>query len=62
MPDKRALARAICQKTTEALGIAGDDVFMALIPVPKENFSFGRTALAPTPEPDADHGHNKNPA
>lgn len=64
LSDKRVLARALCQKTTEALGIAGDDVFIALIPVPKENFSFGRgeLQLAPTPERDADHGHDKDPA
>jgi phenylpyruvate tautomerase PptA (4-oxalocrotonate tautomerase family) len=42
LDDKRALVRAICDHAVEALGISPDDVFIALIPVPKENFSFGR--------------------
>ncbi|WP_329577265.1 tautomerase family protein [Streptomyces sp. NBC_01361] len=43
--DKRTLVRAICDHTVKALGISPDDVFIALIPVPKENFSFGRGEL-----------------
>ncbi|TDD53374.1 tautomerase family protein [Saccharopolyspora elongata] len=52
LSDKRALVRAICSKATAALGIAGDDVFVALIPVPKENFSFGRGELQLAPDFD----------
>lgn len=52
LSDKRAVVRAICEKTTEALGISGDDVFIALTPVPKENFSFGRGELQLAPDPD----------
>jgi phenylpyruvate tautomerase PptA (4-oxalocrotonate tautomerase family) len=43
--DKRALVRSICDHTSTALDISPDDVFIALIPVPKENFSFGRGEL-----------------
>ncbi|PRI10446.1 tautomerase family protein [Leucobacter massiliensis] len=52
LADKRALTAAICTKTTAALGISGDDVFIALVPVPKENFSFGRGHLQLAPDPD----------
>lgn len=45
LSDKRAVVRAICDKTVSALGISADDVFIALVPVPKENFSFGRGDL-----------------
>lgn len=45
LADKRAVVRAICDNTVKALGISADDVFIALIPVPKENFSFGRGEL-----------------
>ncbi|HEY9312427.1 tautomerase family protein [Williamsia sp.] len=45
LSDKRAIVRAMCDKTVSALGISADDVFIALIPVPKENFSFGRGDL-----------------
>ena len=45
LSDKRAVVRAICDKTVSALGISPDDVFIALVPVPKENFSFGRGDL-----------------
>lgn len=37
--------RAVCDNIVGALGISADDVFIALIPVPKENFSFGRGEL-----------------
>ncbi len=54
LADKRAVTRAICDKTTAAFGISADDVFVALIPVPKENFSFGcgELQLAPDQAPD----------
>jgi hypothetical protein len=29
----------------KALGVSPDDIFLALIPVPNENFSFGRGEL-----------------
>lgn len=45
LADKRAVVRAICDNTVKALDISADDVFIALIPVPKENFSFGRGEL-----------------
>ncbi|MGB9035619.1 MAG: tautomerase family protein [Paeniglutamicibacter sp.] len=45
LADKRLLTNAICENVVEALGIRADDVFIALIPVPKENFSFGRGEL-----------------
>ena len=45
LADKRAVVRAICDNTVDALGISADDVFIALVPVPKENFSFGRGEL-----------------
>ena len=45
LADKRMLTKAICENVVDALGICADDVFIALIPVPKENFSFGRGEL-----------------
>ncbi|MFB6396498.1 tautomerase family protein [Polymorphospora lycopeni] len=45
LSDKRALAKAICRNVTDALRISADDVFIALVPVPKENFSFGHGEL-----------------
>ena len=51
LDDKRALVRAICDHTVKALGISPDDVFIALIPVPKENFSFGRGELQLAAQP-----------
>jgi phenylpyruvate tautomerase PptA (4-oxalocrotonate tautomerase family) len=41
LSDKRALMAAITRLLNEAVGIAPDDVFIALVPVPNENFSFG---------------------
>lgn len=49
LSDKKLLTKAICQNAVEALGIGADDVFIALIPVPKENFSFGRGELQYAP-------------
>lgn len=51
LDDKRALVRAICRHTVKALGVSPDDVFIALIPVPKENFSFGRGELQLAAQP-----------
>ncbi|WP_269305786.1 hypothetical protein [Aeromicrobium sp. HA] len=42
MPDKRVVGQVIRNNTVGALGISAADVFLALVPVPKENFSFGR--------------------
>jgi phenylpyruvate tautomerase PptA (4-oxalocrotonate tautomerase family) len=41
-PDKQALLAAITRLLERDVGIAPDDVFVALVPVPIENFSFGR--------------------
>jgi len=41
-PDKNALLAAIPPLLEKAAGISPDDVFIALVPVPNENFSFGR--------------------
>ncbi|MBH9662134.1 tautomerase family protein [Burkholderia multivorans] len=40
--DKQKLHAAIPRLLEEAVGISPDDVFTSLIPVPNENFSFGR--------------------
>jgi phenylpyruvate tautomerase PptA (4-oxalocrotonate tautomerase family) len=40
--DKKALLAAITRLLEKAAGISPDDVFIALVPVPNENFSFGR--------------------
>lgn len=45
LEDKRALASAVCNRVAEALGVSPDDIFLALIPTPNENFSFGRGEL-----------------
>ncbi|MBP1324872.1 phenylpyruvate tautomerase PptA (4-oxalocrotonate tautomerase family) [Leucobacter exalbidus] len=45
LADKRKLVAVICRNAADALGIEPDDVFIALMPVPKENFSFGRGEL-----------------
>jgi phenylpyruvate tautomerase PptA (4-oxalocrotonate tautomerase family) len=42
LSDKRALMAAITRLLGEAADIAPDDVFIALVPVPNENFSFGQ--------------------
>ena len=39
---KKALFATISAQLQEAVGISPDDVFVALVPVPNENFSFGR--------------------
>ncbi|WP_249221494.1 tautomerase family protein [Cupriavidus sp. KK10] len=40
--DKLAVMTEICRQLKGAAGISPDDVFIALVPVPNENFSFGR--------------------
>ncbi|MCI1319458.1 MAG: tautomerase family protein [Acetobacter sp.] len=40
--EKRRLADVFNQSLIQAFGISGDDVFLTLIPVPNENFSFGK--------------------
>ncbi|MFD8999559.1 tautomerase family protein [Streptomyces sp. NPDC059582] len=45
LEDKRAVASTINKLVVEALGASPDDIFVALIPVPNENFSFGRGEL-----------------
>ena len=45
LEDKKVLTKAICRNVVDVLGISADDVFIALVPVPKENFSFGRGEL-----------------
>ncbi|MET8413406.1 tautomerase family protein [Streptomyces sp. NPDC005195] len=45
LADKKAVAAAINKLVVEALHISPDDVFIALIPVPNESFSFGRGEL-----------------
>lgn len=45
LADKKKLVRVICSNTVAALGVDKDDVFITLIPVPKENFSFGAGEL-----------------
>ena len=43
--EKRKLVGAINELVIGALGISPDDVFVTLVPVPNENFSFGRGDL-----------------
>ncbi|MDX2705455.1 tautomerase family protein [Streptomyces sp. PA03-6a] len=45
LEDKRAVAATINKLVVSALGISPDDIFIALIPTPNENFSFGRGQL-----------------
>lgn len=40
--DKAALMTEICRQLDEAANVSPDDVFIAMIPLPNENFSFGR--------------------
>lgn len=42
LDDKQKLLAAITRLLHENVGISPDDVFIALVPVPNENFSFGR--------------------
>ncbi len=45
LENKRRLAAAVNRLVVEALGLSPDDIFLAIIPVPRENFSFGRGEL-----------------
>ena len=45
LEDKRRLAAAINRLVVDATGVSPDDIFISLIPVPIENFSFGRGEL-----------------
>jgi phenylpyruvate tautomerase PptA (4-oxalocrotonate tautomerase family) len=45
LEDKRAVSAAINRLVVEALGVSPDDIFIALVPVPNESFSFGRGEL-----------------
>ncbi|MBT2539021.1 tautomerase family protein [Arthrobacter sp. ISL-69] len=45
LDDKQTLAAHISRLATEALGISPDDIFITLVPVPNDNFSFGRGEL-----------------
>ena len=45
LEDKQKLAAAISRLVVEAVSISPDDIFIAFIPVPNENFSFGRGEL-----------------
>jgi phenylpyruvate tautomerase PptA (4-oxalocrotonate tautomerase family) len=45
LEDKRRLSAAINRLVVEALDISPDDVFIAMVPVPNENFSLGRGQL-----------------
>lgn len=45
LTDKRLLTRELCTKASTVLSISADDVFTAIMPVPRENFSFGRGEL-----------------
>ena len=40
--DKKALLARIPELLQQAADVSPDDVFIALVPVPNENFSFGR--------------------
>lgn len=45
LEEKRKLVSAINRLVVEAVGVSSDDIFIAVIPVPNENFSFGRGEL-----------------
>jgi NAD(P)H-dependent FMN reductase len=40
--DKQKLLAAITRLLKDSVDISPDDVFIALVPVPNENFSFGK--------------------
>ena len=42
MSQKRVLLKEIVQRLHDNVGIRPDEVFVTLIPLPSENFSFGR--------------------
>jgi phenylpyruvate tautomerase PptA (4-oxalocrotonate tautomerase family) len=45
LEDKRKLAATINKLVVEATGVSPDDIFVALVPVPNDGFSFGRGEL-----------------
>jgi phenylpyruvate tautomerase PptA (4-oxalocrotonate tautomerase family) len=45
LEDKRTLAAHINKLAAGALGISPDDIFITLVPVPNDGFSFGRGEL-----------------
>ncbi|MGA5361211.1 tautomerase family protein [Streptomyces purpurascens] len=45
LSDKAKLVSAVNRLVVDALGVSPDDIFVALVPVPNENFSFGRGEL-----------------
>lgn len=45
LDEKRKFARIVNALVVEALGISPDDIFLAIVPVSRENFSFGRGDL-----------------
>ncbi|WP_434031609.1 tautomerase family protein [[Pseudomonas] boreopolis] len=49
LENKRRLAAAVNKLVVEALGVSPDDIFLAIVPVPRENFSFGRGELQLAP-------------
>lgn len=45
LAEKRKLVATINRLAIEATGVSPDDIFITVIPVPNENFSFGRGEL-----------------
>ena len=45
LDDKRVLVKAISDALVGALRISADDVLITLVPIPNENFPFGRGEL-----------------
>lgn len=45
LEDKQSVAKHINELSAEALGISPDDIFITLVPVPNDGFSFGRGEL-----------------
>lgn len=43
--EKRKLVAAVNRLVVEAVDVSPDDIFIAIIPVPNENFSFGKGEL-----------------
>ena len=45
LEQKRSLVKTLNRLVVAALDVSPDDIFVALVPVPNENFSFGRGEL-----------------
>jgi phenylpyruvate tautomerase PptA (4-oxalocrotonate tautomerase family) len=45
LEQKRSLAETLNRLVVQALDVSPDDIFLAIVPVPNENFSFGRGEL-----------------